>query len=78
MPRRRPALLAHVQVAHVQAGLHSGVMAVAEELNRRLIDFFATLLCAPGDRAVETLLDERPMDKARYIAVLRVGPGSRI
>jgi len=53
-------------------------MAVAEELNRRLIDFFATLLCAPGDRAVETLLDERPMDKARYIAVLRVGPGSRI
>jgi UDP-GlcNAc3NAcA epimerase len=43
---------------HVEAGLRSGVMAMAEERNRVSVDAMSQLLCAPSPAAVENLVKE--------------------
>lgn len=48
----------HVPVAHVEAGLRSGNMAMPEEVNRILTDRVSTLLFCPTDAAVENLKNE--------------------
>jgi UDP-GlcNAc3NAcA epimerase len=45
-------------VVHVEAGLRSGDLAMVEELNRRVVDSFAAVLCAPSERAAEQLRAE--------------------
>jgi UDP-GlcNAc3NAcA epimerase len=47
-----------IPVVHVEAGLRSGDLAMVEELNRRVVDSFAAVLCAPSDRAAEQLRTE--------------------
>ncbi|MBM3723413.1 MAG: UDP-N-acetylglucosamine 2-epimerase (non-hydrolyzing), partial [Actinobacteria bacterium] len=45
----------HIPVAHVEAGLRSGDMAMPEEINRRLTDQISDLLFATSADAVENL-----------------------
>jgi UDP-GlcNAc3NAcA epimerase len=54
------AAKARVPVAHVEAGLRAADALMAEEINRRVVDAFATVLFAPGARAEQTLRRERP------------------
>ena len=46
-------------VVHVEAGLRSRDALMAEEINRRVVDAFATVLCAPSERAAARLRAER-------------------
>ena len=48
-----------IPVVHVEAGLRSGNLAMAEEINRRIVDTVSTVLCAPSERAAEQLRAER-------------------
>ena len=47
-----------IPVVHVEAGLRSGDLAMVEEVNRRVVDSFAAVLCAPSERAAEQLRAE--------------------
>jgi UDP-N-acetylglucosamine 2-epimerase len=47
-----------IPVIHVEAGLRSGDPCMLEELNRRVVDGMSALLCAPSERAAETLRSE--------------------
>ena len=47
-----------IPVIHVEAGLRSGNLAMAEEINRRMVDATASILCAPSDRAAGQLFAE--------------------
>ena len=49
-----------VPVAHVEAGLRAKDRAMAEEINRRVVDAIADVLFAPSPRAAATLRHERP------------------
>jgi UDP-N-acetylglucosamine 2-epimerase (non-hydrolysing)/UDP-GlcNAc3NAcA epimerase len=46
-------------LVHVEAGLRSGDWTMKEERNRVVIDHIATVCCAPVQRAVERLHEER-------------------
>jgi UDP-GlcNAc3NAcA epimerase len=48
-----------VPVVHVEAGLRSRDALMAEEINRRMVDAFAAVLCAPSERAAARLRAER-------------------
>ena len=47
-----------IPVVHVEAGLRSGNLGMAEEINRRVVDSISTVLCAPSERAAEQLRAE--------------------
>lgn len=47
-----------IPVVHVEAGLRSGNLAMAEEINRRIVDSISTVLCAPSERAADQLRAE--------------------
>lgn len=47
-----------IPVVHVEAGLRSGNLAMAEEINRRMVDGISTVVCAPSERAAEQLRAE--------------------
>jgi UDP-N-acetylglucosamine 2-epimerase len=53
-----------IPLVHVEAGLRSGDLAMAEERNRRTVDALANLLCAPSALAMDTLGGEGLGDKA--------------
>src|SRR6478736_2834554 len=55
----RAAVDAGVPVAHVEAGLRSGDLAMPEERNRIEVDRVAQLLLAPDERSRETLESEQ-------------------
>lgn len=76
-----------IPVVHVEAGLRSFNLAMAEEINRRIVDSIATVLCAPSARAAAQLRSESApgtvvttgdvaRDVLRY-ALDRLGPGER-
>jgi UDP-GlcNAc3NAcA epimerase len=44
-----------IPIVHVEAGLRSGNLAMVEEINRRIVDSIATVLCTPSERAAEQL-----------------------
>lgn len=50
---------AGIPVCHVEAGLRAMDAHMPEEINRRLVDAIATLLCAPGPSSQARLLKER-------------------
>jgi UDP-N-acetylglucosamine 2-epimerase len=50
---------AGIPVCHVEAGLRARDAHMPEEINRRLVDAIATLLCAPGPSSQARLLKER-------------------
>jgi len=52
-----------LQVAHVEAGLRSYDMKMAEEINRRVTDHISTFLFAPTKTAVKNLKRENVMGK---------------
>lgn len=47
-------------VAHVEAGLRARDLNMAEEINRRVVDAVASVLCTPSASATERLRRERP------------------
>jgi UDP-N-acetylglucosamine 2-epimerase len=47
-----------IPVVHVEAGLRSNDRAMAEEINRRVVDAIGDLLCAPSQAAVDELRRE--------------------
>lgn len=49
-----------IPVVHVEAGLRARDSLMAEEVNRRVVDAIAGLLCAPSAAAEARLLQERP------------------
>lgn len=53
-----------ISLVHVEAGLRSGDLAMAEERNRRTVDALADLLCAPSAQAMATLAAEGRGDKS--------------
>jgi len=57
------AAKAGFQVAHVEAGLRSYDLKMAEEINRRVVDHISTFLFAPTKTAVENLKRENVMGK---------------
>jgi UDP-N-acetylglucosamine 2-epimerase len=77
------AAAAGVPVAHVEAGLRSGDLAMPEERNRIEVDGLATLLLAPDERSRETLEAERVAGRIEvvgdvmYDATLRFAPIAR-
>ncbi len=52
------AVKLHLKLIHVEAGLRSFNMNMAEEINRILTDRISNLLCCPSDNAVENLRRE--------------------
>ena len=50
---------AGIPVCHVEAGLRARDARMPEEINRRLVDAIATLLCAPGPNSQSRLVRER-------------------
>jgi UDP-N-acetylglucosamine 2-epimerase len=48
-----------IPVVHVEAGLRAAEPNLPEEVNRRVVDALARLLCAPCDRAADRLRDEQ-------------------
>ena len=48
----------HIKLAHIEAGLRSFNMKMAEEVNRILTDRVSQILFCPTDRAVKNLIDE--------------------
>jgi UDP-N-acetylglucosamine 2-epimerase len=48
-----------IPVVHVEAGLRSFNLAMVEEVNRRIVDSIASVLCAPSERAAVQLRSER-------------------
>ena len=49
-----------IPVAHVEAGLRARDPLMAEEINRRVVDSFAQLLCTPSQAATARMRSERP------------------
>jgi UDP-N-acetylglucosamine 2-epimerase len=49
-----------IPVAHVEAGLRAADRMMPEEVNRRVTDAVAGLLCAPSEAATRRLRQERP------------------
>jgi len=49
-----------IPVVHVEAGLRAADRFMAEELNRRVVDAIATLLCTPCQAATERMRAEHP------------------
>lgn len=49
-----------IPVVHVEAGLRARDTGMAEEINRRLVDAIAGLLCTPSGTATRRLSTERP------------------
>ena len=47
-----------IPVVHVEAGLRSGNLAMAEEINRRMVDSISAVVCAPSTAAAEQLRAE--------------------
>lgn len=47
-----------IPVVHVEAGLRSGNLAMAEEINRRMVDSISAVVCAPSAAAAEQLRAE--------------------
>jgi UDP-N-acetylglucosamine 2-epimerase (non-hydrolysing)/UDP-GlcNAc3NAcA epimerase len=58
---------AGVPVAHVEAGLRSGDLAMPEEHNRIEVDRVATLLLCPDERSAETLRGERAQGRIEVV-----------
>jgi UDP-GlcNAc3NAcA epimerase len=48
-----------IPVVHVEAGLRGGDPLMIEEINRRVVDSFSALLCAPSIAAADRLRSER-------------------
>jgi UDP-GlcNAc3NAcA epimerase len=48
-----------IPVVHVEAGLRAKDALMAEEINRRVVDAFAAVLCTPSARATERVRSER-------------------
>jgi UDP-GlcNAc3NAcA epimerase len=61
------AVAAHVPIAHVEAGLRSGDLAMPEERNRIEVDCLATLLLCPDERSVRTLEEEAVSGRAEVV-----------
>jgi UDP-GlcNAc3NAcA epimerase len=61
------ALDADVRVAHVEAGLRSGDLAMPEERNRIDVDRHAALLFCPDERSREQLADEGVPGRAEVV-----------
>ena len=49
-----------IPVVHVEAGLRARDPLMAEEINRRVVDAFAQLLCTPSASATARVRSERP------------------
>ena len=49
-----------VPIVHVEAGLRARDPLMAEEINRRVVDAFAQLLCTPSASATARVRSERP------------------
>ena len=49
-----------IPVVHVEAGLRAADALMAEELNRRVVDAIASVLCTPSAAATERMRRERP------------------
>jgi UDP-N-acetylglucosamine 2-epimerase len=49
-----------IPVVHVEAGLRASQASMAEEINRRIVDSIASLLCTPSASATARLIRERP------------------
>lgn len=49
-----------IPVVHVEAGLRAADTLMAEEINRRIVDSFAQLLCTPSATATARMRAERP------------------
>ncbi len=60
----RAAVTTEVRVAHVEAGLRSGDLAMPEERNRIEVDGLAALLLCPDERSRETLAAEGVLGRA--------------
>lgn len=54
------AVKLRIPVAHVEAGLTAADRLMAEEINRRITDAVATLLCTPSARSTERMLTLHP------------------
>jgi UDP-N-acetylglucosamine 2-epimerase len=54
------AVKLRIPVVHVEAGLRALDDLMPEEINRRVVDSVAQVLCAPSHRAAEALRRERP------------------
>jgi UDP-N-acetylglucosamine 2-epimerase len=54
------AVKLRIPVVHVEAGLRAADRLMPEEINRRVTDAIAGLLCAPSQLAAERLSQERP------------------
>lgn len=56
-----------IHVAHVEAGLRSGLPFMAEEINRVMLDHLSQLLCAPTNAAYNNLLHEGISNQAIHL-----------
>lgn len=54
-----------IPVVHVEAGLRAADVLMAEEINRRVTDSIAAVLCAPSATATQRLRAERPDGEVR-------------
>jgi UDP-GlcNAc3NAcA epimerase len=79
----RAAAAAGVRLAHVEAGLRSGDLAMPEERNRIEVDRLAQLLLCPDERSVRTLHAEGVTGRAEVVgdvmadASFRLAPVAR-